>query len=49
MEAPFVYGRIADDLNFTDRKNEVALLTQNFKNPLIPLLYLHVAGVKHLW
>ena len=42
MEAPFVYGRIADDLNFTDRKNEVALLTQNFKN-------LHVAGVKHLW
>ena len=32
MEAPFVYGRIADDLNFTDRKNEVALLTQNFKN-----------------
>ncbi len=32
MEAPFVYGRIADDLNFTDRENEVALLTQNFKN-----------------
>ena len=23
MEAPFVYGRIADDLNFTDRKNDV--------------------------
>ena len=46
MEAPFVYGRIADDLNFTDRKNEVALLTQI---SLIPLLYLHVAGVKHLW
>ena len=32
MEAPFVYGRIADDLNFTDREDEVALLTQNFKN-----------------
>lgn len=27
MEAPFVYGRIADDPNFTDRENEVALLT----------------------
>ena len=47
MEAPFVYGRIADDLNFTDRKNEVALLTSRIS--LIPLLYLHVAGVKHLW
>lgn len=32
MEAPFVYGRIADDRNFTDRENEVVLLTQNFKN-----------------
>lgn len=49
MEAPFVYGRIADDLNFTDRKNEVALLTQTSRISLIPLLYLHVAGVKHLW
>ena len=49
MEAPFVYGRIADDLNFTDRKNEVALLTQNFKNLINTVIYLHVAGVKHLW
>lgn len=32
MEAPFVYGRIADKQNFTDRKDEVALLNQNFSS-----------------
>lgn len=32
MEAPFVYGRIADEQNFTDRKDEVVLLNQNFNN-----------------
>lgn len=32
MEAPFVYGRIADEQNFTDRKDEVLLLNQNFNN-----------------
>ncbi|MBP3519359.1 MAG: ATPase [Parabacteroides sp.] len=32
MDAPFVYGRIADDRNFTDRENEVTVLTQNFTN-----------------
>ncbi|MCD7848758.1 MAG: ATPase [Parabacteroides sp.] len=32
MEAPFVYGRIADKQNFTDRKDEVALLSQNFSS-----------------
>ena len=49
MEAPFVYGRIADDLNFTDREDEVALLTQNFKNLINTIIYLHAAGVKRLW
>ena len=32
MEAPFVYGRIADKQNFTDRKDEVTLLSQNFSS-----------------
>ena len=32
MEAPFVYGRIADKQNFTERKDEVALLSQNFSS-----------------
>ena len=32
MNAPFVYGRIADKQNFTDRKEEVVLLSQNFKS-----------------
>ncbi|MCS2894707.1 hypothetical protein NXV77_27470 [Parabacteroides faecis] len=31
MNTPFVYGRIADKDNFTDRVQEVKLLTQNFK------------------
>ena len=30
MNTPFVYGRIADKDNFTDRVQEVKLLTQNF-------------------
>lgn len=34
MNAPFVYGRIADNENFTDRKNEVSLLIQNFSNQI---------------
>lgn len=32
METPFVYGRIADKENFTDREEEVKLLTQNFNS-----------------
>lgn len=32
METPFVYGRIADKENFTDREEEVILLTQNFNS-----------------
>ena len=28
MEAPFVYGRIADDLNFTDRKMRLLVDTK---------------------
>lgn len=30
MNTPFIYGRIADKENFTDREQEVKLLTQNF-------------------
>ena len=32
MDTPFVYGRIADKENFTDREQEVKLLTQNFNS-----------------
>lgn len=32
MNTPFVYGRIADQENFTDRVQEVKLLTQNFNS-----------------
>lgn len=32
MEAPFVYGRIAEKENFTDRLQETELLIQNFNN-----------------
>lgn len=32
MNTPFVYGRIADKENFTDRYEEVKLLTQNFNS-----------------
>lgn len=32
MVTPFSYGRIAENENFTDRKSEVHLLTQNFKS-----------------
>lgn len=32
MNTPFVYGRIADKENFTDREQEVKLLTQNFNS-----------------
>lgn len=30
MNTPFVYGRIADSVNFTDREKETELLVQNF-------------------
>lgn len=30
MNTPFVYGRIADKENFTDRKEELEMLIQNF-------------------
>jgi hypothetical protein len=30
METPFVFGKIATDLNFTDREQETAWLVQNF-------------------
>ena len=32
MEAPFIYGRVADDSNFTDREKETQYLIRNFKN-----------------
>lgn len=32
MDTPFVYGRIADRENFTDREEELLLLTQNFNS-----------------
>lgn len=32
MDTPFSYGRIAEKENFTDRNNEVQLLTQNFNS-----------------
>lgn len=32
MNTPFIYGRIADKENFTNRVNEVELLTQNFNS-----------------
>lgn len=32
MNTPFVYGRIADNENFTDRDQEVKLLIQNFNS-----------------
>jgi len=32
MSAPFIYGRIADSNNFTDREKETEHLIQNFKN-----------------
>ena len=32
MDIPFLYGRIAENKNFTNRKDEVKLLTQNFTN-----------------
>jgi len=32
MSAPFIYGRIADSNNFTDREKETEYLIQNFKN-----------------
>ena len=31
METPFLYGRIADNENFTNRKNETEFLKKNFK------------------
>lgn len=31
METPFVFGRIATAKNFTDRKDETAQLTSQFK------------------
>ena len=32
MDTPFVYGRIAENKNFTDREEETRLLMQNFNN-----------------
>lgn len=32
MSAPFIYGRIADSNNFTDREKETEYLIRNFKN-----------------
>ena len=32
MEAPFLYGRIAEKVNFTDRENEVQQLTHHFNS-----------------
>lgn len=32
MNAPFVYGRIAEKENFTDREQETRMLVQNFSN-----------------
>lgn len=49
MEAPFVYGRIADDRNFTDRENEVALLMQNFKNLINTVIISPRRWGKPLW
>lgn len=32
MGTPFIYGRIADSSNFTNRKKEVELLKRNFSS-----------------
>ncbi len=32
MQMPFIYGRIADNNNFTDRENETQHLILNFEN-----------------
>lgn len=32
MDAPFVYGRIAENKNFTDIEEETRLLMHNFNN-----------------
>ena len=31
METPFLYGRIAENENFTNRRNETEFLKKNFK------------------
>ena len=32
MEAPFIFGKIATDENFTDREQETAHLVNNFQS-----------------
>lgn len=32
MKTPFLYGRIAENENFTNRKREVELLMRNFQS-----------------
>lgn len=31
MDIPFLYGRVADNENFTNRKNETEFLMRNFR------------------
>jgi len=38
METPFVFGRIASDKNFTDRKNETDRLVSNFQSSVNTIL-----------
>ena len=38
METPFVFGKIASDKNFTDRKNETDRLVSNFQSSVNTIL-----------
>ena len=38
MEAPFIFGKIATDDNFTDREQETAHLVANFKSLINTIL-----------
>jgi len=38
METPFVFGKIASDKDFTNRKSEIARLTQNFTSSVNTIL-----------
>lgn len=49
MNTPFVYGRIADKENFTDRDQEVKLLTQNFNSLVNTVIISPRRWGKHLW
>ena len=38
METPFVFGKIASDKNFTDRKNETERVALNFNSSVNTIL-----------